>query len=63
MGRIVLRLASQIQFGKYKGKITSQIVKLDPNYLKWVHNNLKYVNLLQDTKTALGLGKKPLINN
>jgi uncharacterized protein (DUF3820 family) len=36
MTPITLTLSSRIPFGQYKGRLVSDILKLDPKYLKWL---------------------------
>jgi uncharacterized protein (DUF3820 family) len=36
MTPIILTLSSRIPFGQYKGRLVSDILKLDPKYLKWL---------------------------
>lgn len=55
MGRIVLALKSTLPFGKYQGQGVKRILQVDHTYLRWVHYNLKYVVLLEDTRKALNL--------
>lgn len=34
-----MRLRSVLNFGKYKGKKVSEVLKTDPTYLQWAINN------------------------
>jgi uncharacterized protein (DUF3820 family) len=50
---INLDLNSRINFGKYKGRLVSDILKLDPNYLKWVYHDKKIINPSERLKQRL----------
>ena len=40
---INLDLNSRLTFGKYKGRLISDILRMDPNYLKWLYHDKKYI--------------------
>jgi uncharacterized protein (DUF3820 family) len=40
---INLDLNSRLTFGKYKGRLVSDILSIDPNYLKWLYYDKKYI--------------------
>jgi uncharacterized protein (DUF3820 family) len=50
---INLDLNSRINFGKYKGRLVSDILKLDPNYLKWAYHDKKIINPSERLKQRL----------
>lgn len=42
MGRYyTIRTGSEIHFGKHKGKKSEWVAENDPEYIKWLHLNLK----------------------
>lgn len=50
---INLDLNSRINFGKYKGRLVSDILKLDPDYLKWAYHDKKIINPSERLKQRL----------
>jgi len=32
-------------FGKYKGKLVSEVLKENPSYIKWVHENVDWITV------------------
>jgi hypothetical protein len=50
---INLDLNSRINFGKYKGRLVSDILKLDPDYLKWAYHDKKIINPSEILKQRL----------
>jgi len=50
---INLDLDSRINFGKYKGRLVSDILKIDPAYIKWMYYDKKIINPSDKLKQRL----------
>jgi len=45
-------LSSVLTFGKYKGLRVAQVVKVNPEYLRWAVKNIDWFDLDQPTRAA-----------
>lgn len=46
-------LDEQLTFGKYKGRFVGDILREDPQYLVWAHDNISYFLLEDELYEAL----------
>lgn len=56
---ICIKREGKFTFGKHKGKFVSDVIKNDPQYVKWALDNVEWFNLDDDFKDKLSqaLGK------
>ena len=40
-----MKATDQIPFGRYKGKTLEEIAEIDPEYILWLHENVKTVKI------------------
>lgn len=61
----ILKADSVLNFGKYKSKTISYVIKHDPNYLHWlIDNNIQNIKLSKDIKMPVKINqKKSYYNN
>ena len=51
----ILRVGSQIQFGKHSGKLVSEVIEIEPKYILWLHENMPSARIKQCTRDAVKL--------
>lgn len=51
--RLKVNREDKITFGKYKGKTFNEIAYIDPDYISWIDENVKTIEIDKDFVTAV----------
>lgn len=50
-------MGRKFTFGKYKGQLIVEVIRMNPNYIDWCKENIPYFTLTDNEKSILELVK------